>query len=183
MVKKKKLPTQKQWDEIEKRFYMGETASSLGREFGVSETAIRKRYSSKKKQIKKAVNQIIEANETIDQLDMGSKIHAFDIASNLNNIRKNIIGGAGASSETYKALQMLAFKQVEKIGVAEHDNDGNQTMELDAKPLQMITKLSKISNLVAEVPVKLLQMNKVEQTTDKASSIDVLKELSKGLPE
>lgn len=73
----------KQWKEIEQRFYAGETASSLAREFGVTEAAIRKRFGTKKKDAKSLALQIVEVETKFNGSDLGTKLLARTYADKI----------------------------------------------------------------------------------------------------
>lgn len=73
----------KQWKEIEQRFYAGERASALAREFGITEAAIRKRFGAKKKDAKKLAIQIVAVETEFNDAEIGTKILARTYADKI----------------------------------------------------------------------------------------------------
>ena len=80
---RKSALTQKQWKEIEQRFYAGESASALAREFGISEAAIRKRFGARKCEAKKLANQMVALEVELKECDLGTKILARTYADKI----------------------------------------------------------------------------------------------------
>lgn len=66
--------TDAQWEEIERRLVFYEPCRALGREFGISEAAIRKRLSSQVKELQALANSIIAWQRNIERFDLGSQI-------------------------------------------------------------------------------------------------------------
>lgn len=79
----RKTPTVKQWKEIEQRFYAGETASNLAREYGITEGAIRNRFGAKKKEAKNLANQIVIVEEALKNTDLTTKTLARSYADKI----------------------------------------------------------------------------------------------------
>ena len=80
--------TEKQWKDIEDRFYKGESASSLAREYGISEGAIRKRFSTKREKAKELANHIVTFKETENKYELGTKILARTYADKIIAMRE-----------------------------------------------------------------------------------------------
>lgn len=80
--------TEKQWKDIEERFYKGESASSLAREYGISEGAIRKRFGAKREKAKELANQIVAFKEVEEQYELGTKILARTYADKIIAMRE-----------------------------------------------------------------------------------------------
>lgn len=75
--------TKKQWNEIEIRFYAGERASHLAKEFGITEAAIRKRFSARKKDAEKLSNQIVALETELNGTEIGTKMLARTYANKI----------------------------------------------------------------------------------------------------
>lgn len=80
---RKSALTAKQWKEIEQRFYAGESASALAREFGITEAAIRKRFGARKIGAKALSIKIVEFENTMKETDLGTKILARTYADKI----------------------------------------------------------------------------------------------------
>jgi len=144
--------TEKQWEIIGKRFLEGEKARALGREFGVSEAAIRKRFSAQHEQIKTVANQMVAAEGAFRALPLSSQIKARTLADRLKAISENLADAACYGAMTAHRLSGIAHGQVEKVDDAEP--------EKSIEALQRIGLLTKMANASAEIGLNLLKANK-----------------------
>jgi hypothetical protein len=80
---RKSALTAKQWKDIEVRFYAGESASALAREYGISEAAIRKRFGARKCEAKALSIKIVEFENDMKGADLGTKILARTYADKI----------------------------------------------------------------------------------------------------
>ena len=150
---RKSALTDKQWEEIGKRLFAGEGARALGREFGVSDAAIRQRFSSQHKQIKTVANQMVNAEAALKALPITSQIEVCNYADTLRSLQVNMLTGAGHSASNFARLSMLANEQTEKL-------DGSKSLEDNAEALKTILAYTKGANDAAVVPMALLNANK-----------------------
>lgn len=153
MARNSKL-TDKQWAEIGKRYLADETGRSLAREFGVSETAIRKRFGSQTKQIKKVANQIVAAEEAFSSLPLSSQISARTLADELRAISTHLAGAAKYGAMTAHHLSGVANFKVQEI------DDATPLCEESLEALKGISILTKVANSSAEIGLNLLRANK-----------------------
>lgn len=151
MGRKSKL-TEKQWARIGERFLAGESARSLGPEYGVSEAAIRQRFSSQHKKIKSVANQIIEAENAFKELPIASQIATQNLTAQLRSISDHLASAAQFGAMTAHRLSGIANAQVELVDDAEP--------EKSTEALQRIAVLTKIANGSSEIAVNLLRANK-----------------------
>lgn len=152
-IKKKPKIDEKRWAEIVRRFVVGgESASALAREIGVSETAVRKRASSKRFEVKSLANQIVAVDNKYLELDRGSKELVDEMVVALKAISGNLTAAAMAGTATSARLAAIANKQAAKV-------DENNPMGT-AEELQAIGALTKLSNESAQIGVALLNANK-----------------------
>ena len=151
MARKSPL-TEKQWKEIERRLLAGEKGRRLAAEFGVSDTAIRKRFSLQTKRIKEVANQIVETEHAFKSLPVGAQISARTLADELLAISSHLAGAAKFGAMTAHRLSGIANQQVEKI-------DEVNPMS-DPEMLQGIAVLTKMANESAVIGSNLLNANK-----------------------
>jgi hypothetical protein len=144
--------TEKQWESIGKRLLDGEKARALGREFGVSEAAIRKRFGAQHEQIKTVANQLVAAESAFKALPIGSQIKARTLADRLRAISENLADAAHYGAMTAHRLSGIAHGQVEKVDDAEP--------EKSIEALQRIGLLTKMANASSEIGLNLLKANK-----------------------
>lgn len=75
--------TEKQWDEIERRMLAGETASSLAREYKVTEGAIRNRKRATVETMKTVSNQIVAVEKALKQMPLTTRDNTRNYAARL----------------------------------------------------------------------------------------------------
>ncbi len=173
--------TAKQWDTIGKRFLAGEKARPLGREFGVSEAAIRQRFSTQHEQIKTVANQIVAAESAFKELPLASQIATQDLAAQLRSISGHLAGAANFGAATAHRLSGIAHAQVQKIDDAEPL--GAESIE----SLKGVAALTKLANDSSQIGLNLLSANK-EMIRDAAqggsqSPGELMRELVQYLPD
>lgn len=124
----------------------------MAREFGVSDTAIRKRFSSQHKQIKDVANQVVAADTAFKALPISLQITAQSLIDDLKAVSMHLAGAAKFGSATAHRLAGIANGQVAKI-------DDANPME-SQEVLQGISALTKMSNDASVIAVGLLAANK-----------------------
>jgi hypothetical protein len=144
--------TDKQWEQIRVRLLAGEKGRALAREFGVSESAIRKRFGAQTKQIKKVAHQLVKAEQDFSALPISAQISARTLADELKAISMHTAGAARFSAASSHKLAGIANMQVEMI-------DDTNPMA-DQGLLQGIAVLQEMSNKAAVIPTNLLNANK-----------------------
>lgn len=151
MARPSKL-TDKQWMVIEKRLVDGESARALGREFGVSDAAIRKHFGSQHKEIKRVANQMVEAEIAFKSLPISSQVLAKNLSSKLISISEHLAGAAEFGAMTAHRLAGIANGQVDLVDDAQP--------EKSVESLKRISVLTKMANESSEIGVNLLRANK-----------------------
>jgi len=151
MAKKSPLK-EKQWEEIRTRLLAGEKCRALAREFGVSESAIRKRYGAHVKQVKTVAHQLVKAEQDFCALSVGAQISARTLADELKAISMHMAGAGRLSAASSHKLAGIANMQVELI------DDANPMA--DTALLQGIAVLQEMSNKAGIIPGNLLNANK-----------------------
>lgn len=151
---RKSALTEKQWAEIERRLLKGEAARVLAREFGVSDTAIRKRYGSHQKEIKDVANQLVKAELAFSSLPLSSQISARSLADELKEISMHLAGAGKYGAATAHRLSGIAHGKVAEIDDAAPLDDESRTTLTD------VAVLMKMANSAAEIGLNLLKANK-----------------------
>lgn len=171
MGRKSKL-TEKQWAVIGERFLAGESARKLGKEFGVSEGAIRLRFSTQHKQIKSVANQILTTERALKDLPIATQIATHSYAARLRATSDHLMGAAEFGAATSHRLHGIANAQVQKIDDA--DPLGAESILI----FQGVSALTKLANESASIPMGLLAANKaaveqMNQSENAASPADL----------
>lgn len=145
--------TAKQWEEIGKRFYAGETAYSIAKDYhNVTEGGIRKRFSAEKNAALSVANQLVSAESELRRLPIRTQLVALDLAAKLRSISEHLGSTAEYGAMTAHRLAGMAHKLTDRI-------DDTAPMQ-DQETLQSIAVLTKIANSSAEVGINLLRANK-----------------------
>ncbi len=151
MARKSKL-TDKQWLEIERRALDGEAIRSLAKEFGIAESALRKRgISARALEIKAVAHQIVETEQRLAALPLGSQISAQSLAAKLRAISDNIASAAHYSAMTSHRLAGLAHQQVEMV---------DDASPMSSEAIKSVAGLTALANEASKIPLNLLAANK-----------------------
>ena len=151
MARKSPL-SEKKWEALRKEFEAGKSGRSLADKYGVSESAIRKRFSARTKAVKAVANQLFVAESALAALPMQAQISARTLADELKAISMNLAGAGRLGSMTSHRLAKIANDQVDKI-------DEIDPM-LSQDVLQGIAALTKMANESSVIPMNLLNANK-----------------------
>lgn len=151
---RKSTLTEKQWAEIEKRLLDGEAGRALAKEFGISESAIRKRLSAQVGKIKDVANQIVATESAFKSLPIGAQIRARTLADRLISISEHLAGAAEYGAATAHRLSGIAHNKVAEI------DDAAPLNEESLESLKGIAVLTKMANASSEIGINLLRANK-----------------------
>lgn len=175
---RKSVLSEKQWAQIQTRLLAGEGIRPLAREFGVSDTAIRKRFSSQNKQVKDVAHQVVAADAAFKALPVSLQITAQSLIDDLKAVSMHLAGAAKFGAATAHRLSGLAHGQVDKI-------DDANPME-SQEVLQGISALTKMANDSSAIGMSLLNANKdmmrEAQAVAQESKADMLREIAAILP-
>ena len=120
MARPSKL-TQAQWDDIERRLLSGETARALAREYGVSESGIRKKFgahqnlSAQSAQVRTVAEKLAEANTALTALPPAQRPVAISLADKLQAISSSLAEAAALGADTSQRLAKIANKTANAI--------------------------------------------------------------------
>lgn len=146
-----------QWAEIERRL-PAEGASALGREFGISEAGIRKKFgsnqtiSSSSAKVREVAQKLADAQDALADLPVRQQYIATSLAEKLRNIGASLAGAAEYGAATSHRLAEIANAQVQRID----DADPMESQDV----LQAISALTKISNDASQLGVSLINAAK-----------------------
>lgn len=169
MGRKSKL-TDKQWDDIEKRLLANESASDLAREYGVTEGAIRYKFSTKIVEIKEVTKQVFEAETRFNELPIATKITVRSLVDQMKIVSENMADSAIHGSMTSRRLARLANKEAAKI------DEENPLADIDA--LKGIAALTEMSNKAAFIPMGLMAHVQKSPETDDSGTLTIVHENS-----
>ena len=150
--------TDAQWDEVERRLLSGETARALGREFGVSEGAIRKKFGAHQKvsaqsaQVRTVAEKLAEANTALAALPPAQRPVAISLAEKLRNISASLASAAELGARTGHRLHALANSEVAKV------DDADPLKSIEA--LKSVGVLTKLANESLAPALNLIAANK-----------------------
>jgi len=151
--------TDAQWNDVERRLLNGETARSLGRQFGLSEAAIRKKFgahqniSAQSAQVRTVAEKLAEANMALIALPPSQRPVAIDLSEKLRNISTSLASAAEHGAATSHRLHALANETAAKIDDADVFNG-------DA--LRAVAALTDVANKAAIGGLTLLSANRGE---------------------
>jgi hypothetical protein len=160
MARPSKL-TPAQWSEVERRLLSGEGARALGREFGVSEGAIRQRFgtttrvSTQSAQVQETAQKIADANLALEALPIAQRPIAMDLAELLRSTSLSLGRAAELGAKNSHRLQHLANTELQKVDDATPLSD-----EKSMVALKNVAALTKMANDAAATPINLLAANK-----------------------
>jgi hypothetical protein len=147
--------TAAQWAEIERRNLTPpyESMRSLGKEFGISESAIRQRISTQAKEVKDVAKQLASAEISFAALPVSAQISARSLADDLKSISGNLASAARSGSSTAAHLSALAAEQAKQISAADPD--------ISSSPqLRNVIVLHGAANEASKIATTLLSANR-----------------------
>lgn len=141
--------TPAQWAEIERRLLAGESARSVAPQYGLSETALRKKFGANQKvrgaNVRAVARQVADANAALEDLPPRERQVALSLADELRQISRSLAAAARLGSQT---AEMLAAKANEQAATVENEND-----------LRAVAMLTRTANEAAATGLALLRNN------------------------
>jgi hypothetical protein len=157
--------TPEQWAVVESRYASGEGASSLAREFGVNEAAIRRKFVRETPKVREAAEKLAEGQSAVAALPAALQPVAIDLAARLRGISDSLADAAHSGARTAAMLHRIANNQVTKIAEKLAEDPTADPMDSQAE-LQAAAGLTRIGNDAAKLGVDLLAANKGVMTPD-----------------
>lgn len=149
--------TEAQWASLEKRLLAGETASALGREFGISEGGIRKRLGSVRAdstKVRETAQKLAEAHKSLESLTPAQRPVAIDLADKLRSISSSYASAAELGARTAHRLHALANAEVNKV------DDADPLSEESLSAMKGVSLLTRLGNDALVPASNLLAANK-----------------------
>ncbi len=166
--------TKRQWEEIRKRLLMGEKATVLAKEFGVSNANISARFSEKIDQLKAVARRVITAENDLKTVQseimampVSERIAALQIADDMRTISTHLSGAARYGAATAHRLMGIANGQVEKVD----DANPMESQEI----LQAISALTKISNESSKTGIDLINASKRDPLPEADKGFEIVR--------
>lgn len=153
MGRKSKL-SERQWEQIGKRLLNGEKGRALAKEYGVSEAAIRARFSAQVAEIKSVANQILATEQAMKALPVSAQVAAITLADELRAISTHLAGAGKFGAATAHRLSGIAHAKVMEI------DDAAPLGEESMEALKGVAVLTKIANDSSTIALNLLAANK-----------------------
>ncbi|MHB8915872.1 MAG: hypothetical protein ACYC4K_08685 [Thiobacillus sp.] len=155
-----------QWISIERRVLIdGESVNSIAKEFGIDESAIRRKINpnkSESKSLKQLANDKVSAeknvriaNAEISKLPIYKQDIVFSLAERLNSISSHATSAAEYGMMTSHRLSMLANSEVQKI------DDVNPLGSIEQ--VKGVAILTELANKSAIIGLNLLNANAKNQ--------------------
>lgn len=147
-----------QWHTLHDRLVQGESASALGREYGVSESAIRKRFGSVKSiseqsaKVREVAQILADASDALQELPPAQRPAAISLSEMLRSMSRSLAHAGDLGAKTAHRLQALANSEVAKV------DDADPLQSLDA--LRGVGALTKLANDSAAIALNLIAANK-----------------------
>ncbi|MES2586991.1 MAG: helix-turn-helix domain-containing protein [Pseudomonadota bacterium] len=151
----------KQWQEIKDRLVDGESGRALAKEFGVTETAIRRRLSSQVEKIKTVAIQLHTAEKDFNSLPVSSQVSAQSMLIKLREIGENLISAAANGAITANKLSLRAMSLSSFIGDGLDSCDDEQR-----QAMRDVMALGMGVNTHADLGLKLMTVSKSYPLTD-----------------
>jgi hypothetical protein len=142
-----------QWAEIERRAALGEPMRAIAADFGVSETALRKRGVShaKVRKVRKVAEQLAAAQAEVAALPPSQQALAISLADELRAISANLADAARFGSATASMLHRAANQEVMR---ADMENGA-----LDEETLRTVAMATRTANEASQIGLALLKNN------------------------
>lgn len=145
--------TEAKWDELQRRLLVGEKASALAKEYGVSKSAISKRTTQPVEKVKAVVNQMLKAESAMRALPVSQRNQAVDLLDELRHL--SLSAAAVARLGMQNAHRMAGIAQ----GVAQRVDDADPALK-SALELKTLEWLGEIIRTHAAPGMQLLASNK-----------------------
>lgn len=152
---RKSLLSEKQWKEIGDALLKGgESTRAIAKRYGISETAIRKRFPSRREDVKSVANQIVRTEEALEALPIGSQMDALTLARELREVSRHLVSAAKYGAATAHRLLAIGNAKVQEI------DDANPLNLASLKAFKSIGLLTGVANESAKIGLNLLAANK-----------------------
>lgn len=144
-----------QWEKIFKRLLKGEKAIDIANEVGVSKGLISQRFSKRMAHVKAVARDIADAEAKLAAMTLPDQIVTRSLVDELKAVSMHLISAGSYGAKIAHRLNGIAYEQAQKVDDAEPSRS--------TTALQNIAVLTKIANSSAEIGLKLLGANKMQE--------------------
>jgi AcrR family transcriptional regulator len=144
-----------QWEKIFKRLLKGEKAIDIAREVGVSKGLISQRFSKRMAHVKEAARDLADAEAKLSAMTLPDQIVTRSLADELKAVSMHLISAGSYGARIAHRMNAIAHEQAQKV------DDAEPSKSMGA--LQNIAVLTKIANSSAEIGLKLLGANRMQE--------------------
>lgn len=144
-----------QWEKIFKRLLKGEKAIDIAREVGVSKGLISQRFSKRMAHVKETARELVDAENKLAAMTLPDQIVTRNLADELKAVSMHLVSAASYGAKIAHRLNGIAFDQAQKV------DDAQPEKSLVA--LGNVAALTKIANGSAEIGLKLLGANRMQE--------------------
>lgn len=159
MARKSRL-TDEQWNEIITRNLNGESIRGLARDFGVAESAVRKKISAHTGKIKSVAKQIVTVEKTLSSMPISAQVQVRTYADRLRAISNHMASAAEYGAATAHRLAQIANQQTELID--EVNPEGS------IETIKTVAVLTRTANEAADLSVRLAKVSACDPLDDDA---------------
>ena len=161
--------TDAQWEQIGKRLLTGkESARALAREFGTSETSLRRKFPAQRKDVKDVAKQLLEADQALKSLPIASQIDAITLYDEMKAGSMHMASAFKFNAASTHRLSMWANQSLEKVDI--EDFDGS------VEHLKKSALLQGMANKASEMPINFMKATKGEgaQEADPPAPVQII---------
>lgn len=159
------------------RHIAGESLRSLAAEYGVAESSLRARISSRAQEIKNAAGLIAQTERTLTKMSISAQITARTVASKLMRAMDTMATGNELAAGSYLKLMMAANAASQRIDDA---NPMGSPESIGA--IAAVSALTKVANVAGEMPMRMMAaMKGIAGEDDENGALRV--EVTGGLPD
>ncbi len=150
---------EKQWEEVSRRVFSGESVRSVAKKFGLSDTAIRKRgIPLQHDNLRTLAKTLVDTEKTIEALPKVEKTLVYKFADRLKCITDNLAEAAEYGAKNSNRLSKMAHTKILTIK--------NNPDEDDYDELKNVAALTKMAKEASDIGINLLKAN--QSATDNA---------------
>lgn len=150
----------KQEAEVQRRLLAGDKPADLAREFKVSKATISRRFSKPTEKAKDVANQIVAAEEALNELDVSQQVLTLALVDELRAVSLNLAGAAKVSAVSAFRLAGMAARVRERVEKGEHGSTITGLKGESVEALKHVGALQKMSNDAAAQGHALIGANK-----------------------
>lgn len=151
---RKSALTEKQWSDIERRMLDGASVRGLATEYGIAESAIRKKLSARTKDVKTVANQLATAEVAFSKLPISAQISARSMTDRLKGMMMSLTSAGESAAGVAQYATHLANVTIQKV------DESDPFSETSVQAIKGANALMAMANVAAEIPMGLIRAAK-----------------------